>query len=64
MFFVKSVPEGLKLSECERGVGGKNSPIRYIPKKDPVQEALEKNKKTNYFKLTLLNMGSKLKVSL
>ena len=43
--FAKSVPEGLKLSECERGVGGKNSPIRYIPEKDPVQEALEKNKR-------------------
>jgi hypothetical protein len=58
------VPEGLKLSECERGIGGKNSPIRYIPEKDPVQEALEKTKKTNYFKLTLPNMGSKLKVAL
>jgi len=31
---------------------------------DPVQEAIEKNKKTNYFKLTLPNMGSKLKVAL
>jgi hypothetical protein len=49
MSFTKSVPEGLKLLECEWGIGGKNSPIRYIPEKDPVQEALEKNKKTNYF---------------
>jgi hypothetical protein len=64
MSFEKSVPEGLKLSECERGVGGKNSPIQYIPKKDPVQEAREKSEKTNYFKLTLPNMGSKLKVVL
>jgi hypothetical protein len=64
MSFAKSVPEGLKLSECERGIGGKNSPIRYIPEKDPVQEALEKNKKTNYFKLTLPNTGSELKVAL
>jgi hypothetical protein len=64
MSFTKSVPEGLKLLECERGIGGKNSPIRYIPEKDPVQEALEKNKKTNYFKLTLLNTGSELKVAL
>jgi hypothetical protein len=64
MSFAKSVPEGLKLSECEHGIGGKNSPIRYIPKKDPVQETLEKNKKTNYFKLTLPHMGSKLKVAL
>ena len=36
MSFAKSVPEGLKLSECEWGIGGKNSPIRYIPEKDPV----------------------------
>ena len=50
MSFTKSVPKGLKLSECKQGVGGKNSPIRYIPEKDLVQEALEKNKKTNYFK--------------
>ena len=64
MSFAKSVPEGLKLTECERGIGGKNSPIRYIPEKDPVQEALEKNKKSNYFKLTLPNTGSELKVAL
>jgi hypothetical protein len=62
--FEKSVLKGLKLLECERGIGGKNSPIRYIREKDPVQEALEKTKKTNYFKLTLLNMGSQLKVAL
>ena len=64
MSFMKSVPKGLKLSECERGVGGKNSPIRYIPEKDPVQEALEKSKKINYFKLTLPNMGSEVKLAL
>jgi len=29
--------------ECEQGIGGKNSPTCYIPKKGPVQEALEKN---------------------
>ena len=62
MSFAKSVPEGLKLLECERGIGGKNSSIHYIPKMDHVQEALEKNKKINYFKLTLPHMGSKLKV--
>jgi hypothetical protein len=45
MSFAKSVPEGLKLLECERGVGGQNSPIRYIPEKDPVQEALKKPKR-------------------
>ena len=64
MSFAKSVPKGLKLSECKPGIGGKNSPICYSPKKDPVQEALEKNKKTNYFKLTLPHMGSELKVTL
>jgi len=64
MSLAKSVPEGLKLSEIERGIGGKNSPILYIPEKDPVQEALERNKKTNYFKLTLPHMGSRLKVAL
>ena len=64
MSFAKSVPEGLQLSECKRGVGGKNLPIRYIPEKDPVQEALEKNKKTNYFKLMLPHRGSKFKVAL
>ncbi len=58
------MPEGLKLLECMRGIRGKNSPIWYIPEKDPVQEALEKTKKTNYFKLMLPNMGSKLKVTL
>jgi hypothetical protein len=64
MSFAKSVPEGLKLSECKRGIGGTNSPISYIPEKDPVQEVLEKNKITNYFKLMLPNTGSKLKVAL
>ena len=52
------MPEGLKLSECKRGVGGKNSPIWYIPEKDLVQEALEKTKKTNYVKLMLPKTGS------
>ena len=64
MSFAKSVPKALKLSERKRGVGGKNSPIWYIPEKDPVQEALKKSKKTNYVKLTLPNMGSELKVAL
>jgi len=45
MSFAKSVPKGLKLSECKRGIGDKNSPNRYIPEKDPVQEALEKTKR-------------------
>ena len=64
MSFAKSVHEGLESSECEHGIGGKNSPICYIPKKGPIQEALKKNKKTNYFKLMLPNTGSELKVAL
>jgi hypothetical protein len=48
----------------QEGRWEKNSPIRYIPEKDPVQEAFEKTKKTNYFKLMLLNTGSELKVAL
>ena len=64
MSFAKSLPEWLKLSECECCIGGQNSPICYIPEKDPIQEALEKNEKTNYFKLKLSHMGSELKVAL
>jgi hypothetical protein len=64
MSFAKSAPQGLKLSECERGVGGKNSPIWYILEGDPVQEAIKKTTKTNYFKLMLPHTGSKLKVEL
>eukprot|EP00804_Cyclotella_cryptica_P006157 CCRYP_020820-RA/>CCRYP_020820-RA protein AED:0.47 eAED:0.47 QI:159/1/0.5/1/0/0/2/0/56 len=55
MSSVKASPKGLKWVECERGIGGKNSPVRYIPEQDPVQDALEKTKKTTYFKLTLPN---------
>eukprot|EP00804_Cyclotella_cryptica_P012252 CCRYP_013850-RA/>CCRYP_013850-RA protein AED:0.42 eAED:0.44 QI:0/0/0/1/1/1/2/0/306 len=63
MSSVKAFPEGLKWVECERGVGGKNSPIRYIPEQDPVQDALTKDKKTTYFKLTLPNSRNELKVA-
>ena len=64
MSSAKSNPEGLKVVECKRGVGGKNTPIRYIPEQDPVQDALEKSKKTTYFKLTLPNTGNELKVAI
>jgi hypothetical protein len=47
MSVAKSVPEGLKLLECKWSIGLKNLPIHNIPKKDPVQEALKKNKKIN-----------------
>jgi len=59
MSSMKAFPKGLKWIECERGIGGKNSPVRYIPE----QDALEKNKKTTYFKLTLPNTGNELKVA-
>ena len=42
MSFVKFLPKGLKWIECERGIGGKNFPMRYIPEQDPTQDALEK----------------------
>ena len=63
MSLAKLVPEGLKCQECERGVGGNKSPIRYIPESDPIQEALEKKKKTTYFKLTVPSTGSELSMA-
>ena len=39
MSSAKSILEGLKMVECKRGMGGKNSPIHYIPEQDPVQDA-------------------------
>ena len=63
MSSTKSNPEGLKVVECERGVGGKNTPIRYIPEQDPVQDALEKAKKTTHFKLNLPNTRNELKLA-
>ena len=62
MSSVKSNPKGLKVVECKHGVGSKNARIRYIPEQDPVQDALDKTKKTTYFKLTLRNTGNELKV--
>jgi hypothetical protein len=64
MSFSKSVPKGLKLLECKHGIGGKKSLIHYVPEKDPVQEAFERNKKINFFKLTLTHISSELKVTL
>ena len=64
MSSVKSNPEGLKVVECERGVGGKNAPILYIPELDPIQDALNKTKKIMYFNVTLPNTGNELKVAI
>ena len=63
MSSMKAFPKGLKWIECECGIGGKNSPVCYIPEQDPMQDALEKNKKTTYFKLTLPNTRNELKVA-
>ena len=56
------IPKGLKLVELKHGMGEKNSPIRYFPKQDPVQDALNKTKKIAYFKLTLPNNKNELKM--
>jgi hypothetical protein len=63
MSFTKSVPKGLKLSKCQHGIGGKNSPISYIPESDPIQEALEKKKKVTYFKFSLPSTKSEMSVA-
>ena len=61
MLLSKAVPEGLKSVECERGVGGKNSPIRYILEQDPIQEALETKHQPTSFKLSLPS-GSEMRM--
>ncbi len=61
MLLSKAVPEGLKSVECEHGIGGKNSPIRYIPEKDFIQEALETKHQPMSFKLSLLS-GSDMRM--
>ena len=61
MSLSKAVPEGLKSVECECGIGGKNSPIRYIPEQDPIQEALETKYPPTTFKLSLPS-GSEMRI--
>ena len=61
MLLSKAVPEGLNRVECERGVGGKNSLIRYIPEQDPIQEALETKHQPTSFKLSLPS-GSEMRM--
>ena len=55
----KTVLEGLKHVECERGVGDKNFTICYIPEQDPIQEALKTKHQSTPFKLSLLS-GSEM----
>ena len=56
----KIAPSGLKNQECERGRGGEKAPIRYVPDRDPVQEALDLKPET--LKCTLVN-GSETRVT-
>ena len=56
----KTAPTGLKHQECERGRGGEKAPIRYVPERDPVQEALDL--KPESLKCTLAN-GSETRVT-
>ncbi len=53
MLLSKAVLEGLKHTECECGIGDKNSPICYITEQDPIQEALETKHQPMSFKLRL-----------
>ena len=64
MSSAKSNPKGLKVVECERSVGSKNTSVQYIPEQDPEEDALDNTKKTAYFKLTLPNTGNELKVAI
>ena len=49
----KVAPTGFKHQECKRGSSGEKAPIQYVPKWDPVQEALEL--KPESLKCTLAN---------
>eukprot|EP00804_Cyclotella_cryptica_P000755 CCRYP_001028-RA/>CCRYP_001028-RA protein AED:0.47 eAED:0.82 QI:0/0/0/1/1/1/3/0/161 len=49
----KIAPIGLKNQECERRRRGEKAPIRYVPDRDPVQEALDLKPET--LKCTLAN---------
>ena len=64
MLLSKAVPEGLKHVEYEHGIGGKNSPIHYMPEQDPIQDALKTKKKSNHFKLTLPETRSEMRVAI
>ena len=49
----KVATTGLKHQECKCGRGGEKAPIRYVPERDSVQEALEL--KPESLKCTLAN---------
>ena len=60
MYSKKVAPTGLKHQECKCRRGGEKAPIRYVPERDPVQEALEQ--KPESLKCTLAN-GSETRVT-
>ena len=60
MSLKNEVPEVLKSVECKHGVGGKNSPICYIPEQYPIQDALETKNQPTPLKFTLPN-GSEMR---
>ena len=64
MLLFKAIPEGLKHIECEHDLGGKNSPICYVPEQEPTQDALDIKKKFNHFKLMLPENGSEMRVAI
>jgi hypothetical protein len=57
----KSVPEGLKNQECEKGSWKKRLPIPYVPAVNEVQEAVAKGKEYSY-KIKLLPNKTELSV--
>eukprot|EP00804_Cyclotella_cryptica_P001835 CCRYP_018420-RA/>CCRYP_018420-RA protein AED:0.44 eAED:0.44 QI:0/-1/0/1/-1/1/1/0/59 len=59
MSSVKAFPEGLKWIECERGIGGKNSPSLHS-RAGSRAGCPGEDQKTTYFKLTLPNTGNEL----
>ena len=61
MLLSKAVPEELKSVECYCGIRGKNSPIRYIPEQDPIQDALEMKHQPTSFKLSIPS-GSEMRM--
>eukprot|EP00804_Cyclotella_cryptica_P008289 CCRYP_016489-RA/>CCRYP_016489-RA protein AED:0.39 eAED:1.00 QI:0/0/0/1/1/1/2/0/392 len=62
MSSVKAIPEGLKWVECEHGIGGKNSPIRYIPEQDSCRMPSRRTK-DHLFQADSPQYGSELKVA-
>lgn len=64
MLGVTSMPKGLKYIKCECSVGGKNFPVWYVTKQDPIQNALKSKTKTIDFKLMPFEMGSNLPVAI